>query len=123
MNTTLQKYECGYGWEKLIHKAERIVDLYNYFHPELEFPLDFSQIKEKWGGLCLYLNQYIPEVSEKIHKLENKSYLIGTDEAGRGPAAGGVWAAAVCFKQGIDVNLFQKLNDSKKLTPTLSLSE
>ena len=68
-------HDCGYGWEKLIKKAERIVDLYNYFHSELEFPLDFSQIKEKWGGLCLYLNQYIPEVSDKIHKIEGKSYL------------------------------------------------
>ena len=42
-------------------------------------------------------------------------YLIGTDEAGRGPAAGAVYAAAVCFikePQG----LLLKLNDSKKLT-------
>lgn len=67
-------YDCGYGWEKLIKKAERIVDLYNYFHPDMEFPLDFFQIKEKWGGLCLYLNQYIPEVSNKIHNIEGKSY-------------------------------------------------
>lgn len=67
-------YNCGYGWEKLIKKAERIVDLYNYFHPELEYPLGFTQIKEKWGGLCLYLNLYIPEVSDKIHKIEEKSY-------------------------------------------------
>lgn len=44
-------------------------------------------------------------------------FLIGTDEAGRGPAAGGVWAAAVCFREDIDLNLFEKLNDSKKLKP------
>ena len=48
---------------------------------------------------------------------KNYDYIIGTDEAGRGPAAGGVWAAAVCFKENIDKNLFEKLNDSKKLTP------
>lgn len=47
----------------------------------------------------------------------NVSFIIGTDEAGRGPAAGGVWAAAVCFKQDVDENLFLTLNDSKKLTP------
>ena len=46
-----------------------------------------------------------------------KDFLIGTDEAGRGPAAGGVWAAAVCFKKDIDKELFSTLNDSKKLTP------
>lgn len=44
-------------------------------------------------------------------------FLIGTDEAGRGPAAGGVWAAAVCFNDDIDIELFKTLNDSKKLTP------
>ncbi len=49
-------------------------------------------------------------------ELEKFQYIIGTDEAGRGPAAGGVWAAAVCFKENIDKNLFIKLNDSKKLT-------
>lgn len=43
-------------------------------------------------------------------------FIIGTDEAGRGPAAGGVWAAAVCFKNNIDYSLFEKLNDSKKLS-------
>lgn len=43
--------------------------------------------------------------------------IIGTDEAGRGPAAGGVWAAAVYFKPNVDIELFETLNDSKKLTP------
>lgn len=45
--------------------------------------------------------------------------VIGTDEAGRGPAAGGVFAAAVCF-ENISAGLIKDLeilNDSKKLTP------
>ena len=44
--------------------------------------------------------------------------IIGTDEAGRGPAAGGVYAAAVCFEevtQGL-INDLAILNDSKKLS-------
>ena len=44
--------------------------------------------------------------------------IIGTDEAGRGPAAGGVFASCVYFPE-IDSNLkksFERLNDSKKLT-------
>ena len=52
---------------------------------------------------------------EKINNRVN--FIIGTDEAGRGPAAGGVWAAAVCFCENIDEKLFETLNDSKKLTP------
>ena len=46
----------------------------------------------------------------------NVEYIIGTDEAGRGPAAGGVWAAAVYFKPEYNKKLFEKLNDSKKLS-------
>lgn len=45
--------------------------------------------------------------------------IIGTDEAGRGPAAGGVYAAAVHFgriTEGLIKDL-AILNDSKKLTP------
>ena len=45
--------------------------------------------------------------------------IIGTDEAGRGPGAGGVFAAAVYFPE-ITEGLMKDLsilNDSKKLTP------
>ncbi len=44
--------------------------------------------------------------------------LIGTDEAGRGPAVGPVFAAAVCFREKNDelINKLIKLNDSKKLS-------
>ena len=40
-------------------------------------------------------------------------HICGLDEAGRGPLAGPVVAAAVIFKPG---TLIEKLNDSKKLT-------
>ena len=45
--------------------------------------------------------------------------IIGTDEAGRGPGAGGVFAAAVYFDDITDglINDLAILNDSKKLTP------
>ncbi len=44
--------------------------------------------------------------------------VIGTDEAGRGPASGGVFAAAAAFKDcGADIEKeLVKLNDSKKLS-------
>ena len=48
-----------------------------------------------------------------------KTSIIGTDEAGRGPGAGGVFASAVCFEkitEGLIKDL-EILNDSKKLTP------
>ncbi len=63
----------------------------------------------------------------KIHELfefdktnrKDSYYIIGTDEAGRGPGAGPVFAAAVCFVSDIDDEICEKLsvlNDSKQLT-------
>lgn len=45
--------------------------------------------------------------------------IIGTDEAGRGPGAGGVFAAAVYFDKITEglISDLSILNDSKKLTP------
>ncbi|MBR1384501.1 MAG: ribonuclease HII [Ruminococcus sp.] len=40
-------------------------------------------------------------------------YICGTDEAGRGPLAGDVYAAAVIFPEGV---VIEGINDSKKLT-------
>ena len=43
-------------------------------------------------------------------------FLVGTDEAGRGPAAGGVFAAAVHINDFEIAKDLSKLNDSKKLS-------
>lgn len=57
------------------------------------------------------------EILFQFDKNFNKT-IIGTDEAGRGPAAGGVFAAAVCFEKVTDALIkdLAILNDSKKLT-------
>ena len=47
-------------------------------------------------------------------KQQGFDFVIGTDEAGRGPGAGPVFAAAVCFIS-YDERL-EKLNDSKQLS-------
>ena len=51
-------------------------------------------------------------------ELTSHQYILGTDEAGRGPGAGPVFAAWVCFKKP-DKTLIKDLallNDSKQLT-------
>lgn len=68
-------YECGDGWIPLIEDAKTIISKYNLKHPDKD-PLKFVQIKEKFGGLCLYMNYYVPEITDKIRELENKSYEI-----------------------------------------------
>ena len=56
---------------------------------------------------------------DSLFKFDKKyGVVIGTDEAGRGPAAGGVFAAAVYFPEvtkGLMKDL-ERLNDSKKLS-------
>ncbi len=49
---------------------------------------------------------------------KNYKPVIGTDEAGRGPAAGGVFAGAVYFPEVTDslITDLARLNDSKKLS-------
>lgn len=70
--------------------------------------------------------QKIKQKSSKIQELfafdeshkKDVDFVIGTDEAGRGPGAGPVFAAAVCFKE-INDNIIQQLtilDDSKKLS-------
>ena len=50
---------------------------------------------------------------ERIKSLEGYQLICGVDEAGRGPLAGPVCAAAVILPMGIDI---PGLNDSKKLS-------
>lgn len=62
----------------------------------------------------------IQELFDFDKEISNKAqFVIGTDEAGRGPGAGPVFAAAVCFPNGVDEEILEKLqilNDSKQLT-------
>ena len=51
---------------------------------------------------------------EKEYKAQGKKLICGVDEAGRGPLAGPVCAAAVILPDGI---IIEGVNDSKKLTP------
>lgn len=52
------------------------------------------------------------------HCPQHDAIIIGTDEAGRGPGAGGVFASAVCFNNITPelIEKFSDLNDSKKLS-------
>lgn len=53
------------------------------------------------------------------NNLNGADFIIGTDEAGRGPGAGPVYAAAVCFVKDLtdeDFLALSILNDSKQLS-------
>ncbi len=58
-----------------------------------------------------------PDLSREIAWIsEGISLIAGVDEAGRGPLAGEVVAAAVILRPGAEIEL-AGVNDSKKLTP------
>ena len=59
---------------------------------------------QRFEKMCCY---------EKEYRLKGYQSIAGTDEAGRGPLAGPVVAAAVILPEGIFI---ENLNDSKKLT-------
>ena len=53
------------------------------------------------------------EIEEALFR-EGYELICGTDEAGRGPLAGPVYAAAVILPRGLQI---EGLNDSKKVSP------
>ena len=47
-------WECGKGWWPLIEKVAAAIDSFNAAHPGT--PVEVSQIKQKFGGLRIYLH-------------------------------------------------------------------
>jgi hypothetical protein len=74
-------YECGKGWYPLIEEAQKIVDEWNELHKDgLDtwggYKLEFVQVKEKWGELCIYLNFYPDKLYDKLLELSERSRHI-----------------------------------------------
>ena len=65
--------ECGKGWYPLLEPIYDFVMWYNSTHSE---PIEFRQIKEKFGGLRVYVNFHIKELDELIDKAERKSFSV-----------------------------------------------
>ena len=68
--------ECDVGWYQLIKKAIAAVARYNginRYDPN-HGPVEFMQIKEKYGELCLYLNYYPTKyLYDEIEEIEKES--------------------------------------------------
>ena len=77
--------------------------------PELPSRTDTTRNKKR--RKCDKLVTYLPRTREEVHSKNGKRIIIGCDEAGRGPLAGPVVAAAI----SIPTNIVGVI-DSKKVT-------
>lgn len=63
--------ECGDGWKKLY---QPIIDHIEEYNKENEDKIEIRQIKEKFGGLRIYLSRYTDELRQMIDDAEEQSY-------------------------------------------------
>jgi hypothetical protein len=95
--------ECGDGWYKILYqvcqKLEPLVVKWMKEHPkELEFKPRFSQVKEKFGTLRIYLTSGTDEMYKITDKAEKKSEKV-CETCGRpGKLRGMFWLYTACFK-------------------------
>ena len=81
--------ECGAGWNKLISKTVRKLR-------EMDPGVKFMQIKEKFGGLRMYIGSGTTEMHELCNKAEDES-LITCEICGEpGKERGGHWIRTLC---------------------------
>lgn len=70
---TEEYWECGIGWRKLYQPIVDDIKQLNIGLPEDE-KIRILQIKEKFGGLRIYLNYYPAIVRDRIDEAERLSY-------------------------------------------------
>jgi hypothetical protein len=70
-------HSTGKGWFKLVKPVLEAVDKYNRDFKENIYndnKIKIVDIKEKFGGLRIYLSYYLPELEILIDKVEELSY-------------------------------------------------
>lgn len=67
--------ECGKGWFDLLTPVIEYVNDYNKDKTE-DKQIHFTQIKEKWGGLRIYVDFGTEELYKLIDEAEDESYNV-----------------------------------------------
>lgn len=68
--------ECGKGWYGLLQPIIDYINEYNKTIEKEEDKLVPLQIKEKFGGLRIYMNYSTEELNKMINKAEDESYHV-----------------------------------------------
>lgn len=77
-NTPYDEFGCehGPGWYGLVYPIIFDIEEYNKTHPDKSQQIEIFQIKEKFGGLRIYLDNAPEYVKEKVRKAEELSKKI-----------------------------------------------
>lgn len=87
--------ECGEGWKKIYQPVIDEVKAYNDGKPEAEH-IKINQIKEKFGGLRIYLSKYTEKLEKMIDEAEEKSFHICEYCGKPGKVRGRGWIYTLC---------------------------
>ena len=92
--------ECGPGWNKLV---DPIIELCK------SSGVHIIQIKEKFGGLRIYVDDPTPAVEVEIREAENQSYKTCEVCGEPGQLYGGSWLKTLCKEHAGKATLTTKL--------------
>ena len=87
--------ECGKGWKSLYQPVLDKVAEYNQGKPEEE-QIEIQQVKEKFGGLRIYLSYYTKELDKMVDEAEEKSFKICESCGKPGKTRGRGWIYTLC---------------------------
>lgn len=87
--------ECGEGWKDLYTPIIDEVNAYNEGKPENE-KIVINQIKEKFGGLRVYLSKYTEKLEKMIDEAEDKSFQTCEYCGKPGKTRGKGWIYTLC---------------------------
>ena len=92
-------FDCDDGWEPLIRdaasKIEPILRDWVEKFPDEDHPRA-SQVKEKFGGLRIYMSKYNDEISSIIDEIEDKSYSTCEICGKEGKLRSRAWLKTLC---------------------------
>lgn len=66
----------GPGWYGLVYPIIFDIEEYNKTHPDKSQQIEIFQIKEKFGELCIYLDNAPEDIKKKVRKAEELSKKI-----------------------------------------------
>ena len=92
-------FYCGDGWEPLIRRlSEKLEPMLDFYEDNGDMPA-CVQVKEKFGGLCFYINGGNDEIWALIQEAEEEAWrtceICGSTDDAKANAVGG-WIRTNC---------------------------